>query len=253
MIRTVSLPALIGAVLFAGTLAAQEVEFTFSDDLAVGETQIPYAAMVALRPESATRIGINALLDLREFQAQAQEDLAGETLLDVCGNQTVIEEVTLETQDRLVSLTGRVRSQFYECERLGGGNFQRGAAKELFNLGIAASATAGFEEDCIVFDISDLTLMPEARDSLAEDDPDLQTARVLMLEAVNVVLRKSPVCPELPPELASLDPIFGDGGPREIGEGGLGVDFVGSVDVSTRTILDILQVLQEKEIIPGPP
>jgi hypothetical protein len=82
---------------------------------------------------------------------------------------------------------------------------------------------------------------------------DLQAVRVILLEVAGRFLEERPLCPELPPELASLDPVYESGGPREIEDGGLGLYLSGSIDVSTTTILDILRVLQSEGIIPGPP
>ena len=67
-------------------------------------------------------------------------------------------------------------------------------------------------------------------------------------------LEERPFCPELPPELASLDPVYEVGGPREIEDGGLGLYVDGSIDVSTGTILNISALgIAEQGIIPGPP
>ena len=74
-----------------------------------------------------------------------------------------------------------------------------------------------------------------------------------LLTAVDLVLSETPLCPELPDELASLDPSYDEGGPREIEDGGLGVLFSGSLDVSPATIIDVLLVLQREGVIPPPP
>ena len=146
-----------------------------------------------------------------------------------------------------------MQSQFFECRRTGETGWQRETEKNALALGFSASATASVVDNCAVFELVDLTLLPGQRDVPPEEDEDLKAARILLLEAVNVLLRRRPICPELPPELASLDPVYGSGGPRELGDGGLGIYLEGSVDVSTATIVEILAVLQREGILPGPP
>ena len=81
----------------------------------------------------------------------------------------------------------------------------------------------------------------------------MEAARTLLLDAVRLYLEETAVCPEMPPEVAVLDPEFGTGGPTEIGEGGIGVALAGSVDVSPRAIIDLLRLIQERGALPPTP
>ena len=123
-----------------------------------------------------------------------------------------------------------------------------------FSASLSTAASVELRDNCAYFSILslDLTAAEASRERLLEADT-LKEVNDLILTALGLVLNESPICPELPPELASLDPIYARGGPREIGDGGLGVLLEGSVDVSVATILDVLTVMQERGVIPGPP
>ncbi|MEY8839683.1 hypothetical protein AB9K41_11710, partial [Cribrihabitans sp. XS_ASV171] len=77
--------------------------------------------------------------------------------------------------------------------------------------------------------------------------------RNLLLSLAEAVLARNPICPRLPAAIASLDPDFTDGGTVEIGDGGAGVALTGSVDVSTATIIDMLNSLQARGTLPPRP
>jgi hypothetical protein len=89
-------------------------------------------------------------------------------------------------------------------------------------------------------------LTPDQKDGIA-------TARALIGPAVARLMANHPICPKLPPELASLSPRYEEGGTTEIVHGGAGIYLRGSVDVSTETILGILKVLQQREVLPPAP
>lgn len=232
---------------------AQEVHFTVDEVLPLENKEVPYLLEVTLRVASPTRVGVDAVLDLRDLQAMLEDDLSEEVLVDVCGNRTVLDDVEVKTLDDVVALKGQLQSQLFECRRTGEVGWQREGEKDRLALGFSARASAAVVDNCAVFELVDLSLEPQGRDGPSEEDEDLQAARILLLEAVNVLLRRRPLCPELPPELASLDPAYDAGGPTELGDGGLGVYLVGSIDVSTTTIVGILGALQSKGILPGPP
>jgi hypothetical protein len=76
-------------------------------------------------------------------------------------------------------------------------------------------------------------------------------AEGLIVERAEAALAKHPVCPELPPEIASLDPRYIAGGVREVGEGGVGAALSGSVDTSAATLLDLVRVMKTRGVL-GP-
>lgn len=233
---------------------AQQVDFNLDETLTMRDTEIAFQLDLGLSAVSPTRVRVDALLDLRDLQQRLPELLAGEPVSDGCGNSTVLEEFALMARDSIVGVSGTLQSRFYECSRTSETGFQRGELKTELGLGFTGEATTDIAENCVVFSLGELDVRP-LKDIAegTEDSENLAAARTLLLEAVNLILADSPLCLELPPELASLDPHFDSAGPREIGEGGFGVELRGSVDVSTQTILAILRVLQSEGAIPGPP
>ncbi|WP_298853869.1 hypothetical protein [uncultured Ruegeria sp.] len=247
-------PVLIAAALVARATNAQQVDFVIDSTLQVRETALPYTLDLNLTAVAPTRIGVGALLDLREIQKIVPERLADKAIVDNCGLQVRLDDLSFEAQDDAMDLNGDVTITIFECSRTSERDFQRGEQKKAILANMSTEATVELRDNCAFFKLIDLTLTApeELREQLLEDNT-LDSVKKLMLAAIDLVLNETPLCPELPAELASLDPVYENGGPREIGEGGLGVFLDGSVDVSPSTILDILTVLQQQELIPGPP
>lgn len=249
-----TIPVLVAAVLGARAPYAQQVDFVIDATLPVRETELPYTLNLNLSAVAPTRVGVGALLDLREIQKIVPEKLADNAIVDNCGLQVRLDDMSFRAKDDAIDLDGEVTVTIFECSRTGERDFQRGQEKNAILANLSTEATVELRDNCAYFKLIDLALTaPEAqREQILEDDT-LESVKELMLAAVGLVLNETPLCPELPSELASLDPAYESGGPREIGEGGLGVFLDGSVDVSPSTILDILTVLQQQELIPGRP
>ncbi len=248
------IPALMAAVLGARAPYAQQVNFVIDATLPVRETELPYQLNLNLTAVAPTRIGVGALLDLREMQKIVPEKLADNAIIDNCGLQVRLDDISFRAKDDAIDLDGEVTVTIFECSRTSERDFQRGQEKNAFLANMSTEATVELRDNCAYFKLIDLTLTaPEAQREQVLEDDTLESVKELMLAAVDLVLNETPLCPELPAELASLDPKYEKGGPREIGEGGLGIFLDGSVDVSPSTILDILTVLQQQELIPGRP
>lgn len=245
---------LVAVLVGVRSPSAQQVSFVIDAALPVRDEKLPYKLDLNLTAVAPTRIGVGALLDLREIQEVIPERLADSAFIDNCGLQVILDDLDLEVEGDALDLDGSVNITTFECNRTSELNFQRGDQKKTFSANINTEASVELRENCAYFKLIDLTLTaPETqREQLLEDDT-LESVKELMLAAVALILNDTPLCPELPAELASLDPVYENGGPKEIGEGGLGVLLDGSVDVSPSTILDILTVLQRQELIPGPP
>ncbi|MBO9447788.1 hypothetical protein [Ruegeria sp. R14_0] len=248
------IPALIAATLNARAPGAEQVDFLIDATLPVRDTELPYTLDLNLTAAAPTRIGVGALLDLREMQKMVPERLADNAIVDNCGLQVRLDDLSFKAKDATIDLDGAVTVTIFECSRTGDRDFQRGEEKRAIAANMSTEATVELRDNCAFFKLIDLTLTaPDAqREQLLEDDT-LESVKELMLAAVDLVLNDTPLCPELPAELASLDPVYDKGGPREIGDGGLGVFLDGSVDISPSTILDILTVLQQQDLIPGRP
>ncbi|WP_170362289.1 hypothetical protein [Ruegeria arenilitoris] len=247
-------PVLMAAVLDARAPSAQQVDFVVDATLPVRDTELPYTLDLNLAAVAPTRIGVGALLDLREIQKTVPERLADNAIVDNCGLQARLDDLSFGAQGDAIDLDGDVTITIFECSRTSERNFQRGEQKKAILANMSTEATVELRDNCAYFKLIDLTLTaPEEQREQLLDDDTLDSVKELMLAAVDLVLNDTPLCPKLPAELASLDPVYDNGGPKEIGEGGLGVFLEGSVDVSPSTILDILTVLQRQELIPGPP
>lgn len=245
---------LLTALLAAPGATEQQVDFTIADTLTLRETELPYTIDLVLSVAAATRIGVDAVLDLRDVQASIPERVAEQAVVDNCGLQVEIDNLTVTGDADAILLDGAATVRLFECTRTDDRTFRRGAEKNVFNANLSTAASVELRDNCVFFQIRDLTLTaPDTlRQQVLEDDT-LDNVKELMLAALAIVLGETPLCPELPAELASLDPIYDSGGPREIGDGGVGVAMRGSIDVSTSTLLDVLAALQELELIPGPP
>lgn len=239
---------------FCSAAVAQQVEFDLEDVLTVGETEVAYGLDLVMTAASPTRIDLEALLDMRDFQKRLPGLLAEFRISDDCGSRTDLTEISVEAEGDIVAVTGLIDRRSFECNRINETDFRRGAATDRLEVAVAVAASAGLSGKCLTFELVDLSV--DFADSGEDQDfpsEDLEALRLILLQVAGRFLGESPLCPELPPEIASLDPVFESGGPREIENGGLGLYIDGSVDVSTTTMLDLLRVLQEEEVIPGPP
>lgn len=206
------------------------------------ETQAPYRLTLSLSAPSATRVRIDALLDLTDFQSRLPELLIGEPILDVCGNRTDVAEIDVTVEGRRINILGEVRTQFHACER--------GAERDRLVLRVDAEGSALLRNNCVYFEIIDIDVGPAKPVFEPDARERLNAVRTLLAEAIRLVLAETLFCPDLPADLAMLDPRLESGSPREIGAG---VQGVGSVDVSTGTILEVLRVLQREGLMSGPP
>lgn len=247
------LPFLLGAMI-ALPASANPVEFNLASKLPVGETEISYAVDLSLTAKGPTRIRANVLLDLRDLQKRLPEIATAAPLLELCGFRTILTELSLDAKGDVFSVAGELRSQFFKYTRLSDIDFQRGELQESIDIGLSGTYSVSLRNKCAVFEVVDLKLVSlDQTANSRQRSYKLEKAKSLLLESIGLILEENPFCPSLPPELASLDPIYESGSPREIGDGGLGVAMVGSVDVSPSTILDIVKVLQREGQIPGPP
>jgi hypothetical protein len=242
------------ALTCLGVLPAsgQQVELQLEDTLTVRNAEIRYALDLDLSAMSATRVNVQAVLDLRDLQERFPSLMADTTLLDGCANQLTVRDAALTARDSVAGLSGSILARVYRCERQSESAFRRGELVVETTLRFVAEATTDIRDNCAVFHVGHLD-MRRATALEAGESENLEAARALVLEAANLILADTPLCLDLPPELASLDPRFSSAGPQVIGDGGFGIALRGSIDVSARTILDILRVLQSEGAVPGPP
>jgi hypothetical protein len=233
---------------------AQQVDFEVDEILRAGDFQLPYRLNLELSAAAPTRVGVNALLDLREIQKAVPERLADNALVDSCGLQVRLDGLSILADGEAIALDSLLGITRFDCGRVSKNDFRRGDQLATFSAKLSAVVSVELRDNCSYLEIPDLTLSaPEStRDRLLQENT-LSEVKNFLLAAIDFVLSETPLCPELPEELASLDPSYYKGGPREIGEGGLGVGLTGSVDVSPSTIIDVLLVLQREGKIPAGP
>ncbi len=245
---------LIGGFGLASPSTAQVAEFDIKDTLVVGTTEIDYGLNVIMTAVSPTRVGIEAVLDFSDLQARLPDLFADEPISDTCGTRTDLSEFVVEAQGEIISLRGKLDTQFFECTKTNENVFVRGKPMDRWIFDFSSSATARFSEKCVTYEIVDATVQPlEHLRDIEGFVEDVEALRSILLEVAGRFLSERPFCPAFPEEFEPLDPVYETGGPREIGEGGLGAFLRGSIDTSTTTIIGILRVLQEEEVIPGPP
>ncbi|MEO9576402.1 MAG: hypothetical protein ABJ263_06300 [Tateyamaria sp.] len=239
--------------LVASAALAEEVTFDASPTVMLGEREVPVDLSLNLMDVSATRIAIQSVLDLRRAQEILVNELTGKALVDICDAQIGVTEAVARTDNIALTLGGKIDAKLFRCEGQLGSDRERG--EEIFTGGLTVGVTASamFRDDCLFFRVVDLRLTPDRLPTSSEAKESIKQVREIFFKATDAILTNHPICPELPAELSSLAPTYDAGGTQELGEGGVGVFFEGSVDASTQTIIDILEVLQSKDVLPPPP
>ncbi|WP_146346269.1 hypothetical protein [Falsiphaeobacter marinintestinus] len=238
----------------SATIAAEVVDLRFQRSVDIKGADVPYDLRFRLTEVALTRIGVEALLDLQALQTAIVQAYDGDTLIDVCNSKIRLTGVTIKAQDEDVSVEAGMSAEFFDCAREGLRVADRGEQLFAQDVSISATASARIEEQCVQFELDDARVkLTGALEPTADQQEYLDQARNVFLAAVHAGLDKHPICIDLPPQLASLRPSYDDGGTRELGQGGVGVYFLGSVEVSTAAILDVLQVLQSNGVLPPRP
>lgn len=166
------IPVFLAAVLGARAPYAQQVDFVIDATLPVRDTELPYELNLNLTAVAPTRIGVGALLDLRELQTIAPEKLADNAIIDNCGLQVRLDDINFRAKNDAIDLDGEVTVTIFECSRTGERDFQRGPEKNAILANMSTKATVQLRDNCAYFKLIDLTLTaPEAqREQVLEDD-----------------------------------------------------------------------------------
>ncbi len=208
---------------------------------------------IRLAAQGADRIGIETLLDLQDLQARLPEIAAGEVLVDNCGGRVTLVSLEADGRGSDVIARGTLDVERFACERTGPGTWARGDLQSAEQVGVRAELSADLVDGCVVFRVIDLRRDPPGSFRRIDTGSGrMEAARALLLEAAGLILEETPFCPNLPEELAVLDPRFDRGAPQEIGTGGTGVALDGSIDVSPATLVELLRILQGRGLLPPP-
>ncbi|WP_163025942.1 hypothetical protein [Chachezhania antarctica] len=233
---------------------APTVAFRFDNSLKAAETPLEYQVELGMTSVAPTRIGLGATLDLRDIQQNLPTLFAGTVLVDNCAARVELKDVDLAAEGETVIASAKLEARSYDCARTGAQNWERGDETRVEDIDVRAAASVTIEDNCAIFQLVDL-----GQDSSAPVDEDdkkaalIAAARTAFVQGIDLLLTAHPLCPELPVELQALDPQFTQGSPHEVGQGGLGLGVKGSVDLSAETIISLLQVLQQKGVLPPAP
>lgn len=230
---------------------AGDVSFKISEDIPIETGSVPIVLYAGLSPVTDTRLGARALVDLRLAQVRLPVLLSG-VLVDDCGLEVSLDFAGVEQDGDRMRAGGLVTARFFGCRSEGKPEEERGRRFFTQKLEAIAEATATVRNDCIEVSLVDLKLDPHGFiGGLATLFGFTESARKAILKESASFLAENPICPVLPAELASLDPSFSSGAPVELGDGGVGATLSGSVDVSAATLISLLAVLKEKDLIEG--
>ncbi len=222
--------------------------------LDIGGTEIAYGVDVGLTAAGPTRIDVETGLDLRDLQSRLPDLLAGRALVNICGGSIDLNRLEAEATGRSVALRGVLGVNSYDCTQTEPGTWVRGILLDATEIAVRADLSAEIVESCVVFRLLDLSRDPPgAFVQLETGSGRVEAARELLLEAAWLLLEEAPLCPDYPPELAVLDPRLDRVAPQEIGDGGVGIDIDGSIDVSPATVIALLRLLQSRGAVPPPP
>ncbi|AXI47842.1 hypothetical protein C1J03_18605 [Sulfitobacter sp. SK012] len=244
----------LAPILPTATTAGRRVDFRIDETLAAPNGQVAYGLDLRLATVAPTRIGVKTVLDLRDLQHQLPDLFSDIVLLDTCGSRITLQRLEAEAREKAVIARGRLDVRGFACERTGPSSWERGEPQTSEEVDVRAEMSIRLVEGCAVFSLLDLSRDPPLPFGQVETGSGrIQAARALLLDAVGFMLEGAPLCPEVPPELTMLDPQFERGEPQELDQGGIGVAVEGSIDVSTRTILEFLQLLQHRGALPPRP
>lgn len=239
---------------FGATAFGNEVDLNFAQRVSVFGSQVPYQLDVTLTETDATRIGINAILNVSDVQQAVSTALDGYVIEDTCNLYAKVAEADIVAADDVFQIVGVLKADLFSCDRQGLKPVDRGDLILSQTAGIDLKAGIVVRNNCVAFRLSEFDIALRGAIELTEEQRSHADALGdFVLAAVQTILERQALCPELPAELASLAPRYDAGGTAEIGDGGAAVFLTGSVDVSTRTILSIMKVLQNAGVLPPEP
>ncbi|MEM8630939.1 MAG: hypothetical protein AAGF74_06870 [Pseudomonadota bacterium] len=248
--------ATAGTATRAGTVDpatyAGDVIMAFPVDLPTRFGAVPFTVYTGLDAATQTRLAVNAFVDLRAVQARLPELFTG-VIQDSCNLEVALNEIDVEADGDRVVARANVFASIYRCRGRGSPEEEQGFRFLTQRVETVATANAQVSDNCMEFALVDLELDPAGFiGGVANLFGLTERVRTAILDKAAEVLSENRFCPELPEELATLEPLYSDGGAREIGEGGMGAALVGSVGTSAATLLQILAYAQARQLLEVP-
>lgn len=96
-----------------------QLRLQIDSSIDVSGTPVGWALDVGLAAEDATRIGIDAVLDLQDVQARLPTLLTDEVLLDNCGVRMTVQSVNMLATGSALEISTSVALDIFECVRTG--------------------------------------------------------------------------------------------------------------------------------------
>ncbi len=252
LVRMITL--FVALALSASAGRAQQISFDINQTVELNDVEIAYSVNLGLRALSLTRLEIDAMLDLRDLQQKLPELLAGQQVLALCGIDTTARDISLLAREQDISIQGRLGSTFFRCERIDPRTWKRREERATVDYDVTIDASAELRGNCVHLRLADANVAFDGElAETIENAQNITRAGDLLVAAIGLILDDLPFCPDLPPAIIALDPVYETAGPREIPDGGLGIVLRGSVDTSTSTVIGILQELQQEGVLPARP
>ncbi|MGI9368707.1 MAG: hypothetical protein ACR2O2_07685 [Ruegeria sp.] len=230
----------------AGMVRSDEFDLKVRDEVSVKGNSLPYTLYISLDAQTQTQLGIDAFMDLRAVQRYVPA-LASNVLDETCKHKYALAVSDARAEGNAIVATGQFQAKFFACDTNDPEKHYRGVLLFGQNVNVVAKAAADVKENCVHLRLVDVELDLVGFVGTVSDLVGLtDKARELILEKGGEALAKNPICPELPDELAGLDPKFTSGGTREVGDGGVAAALSGSIDTSAATLLDLIRLMQDK-------
>ena len=238
------------AVIDPATYAG-DVAFLLESDLPTAKGPLPLAVYLGITAESDTRLLVNAFVDLRKLQARLPDVLSG-AVEETCERQINLDFRGARAEGDGVRAAGTVQIRLYSCDQAESASANRGGLRLAQTVDAEAVIAARLRGNCIEFVLRDLNLASHGfLGALTNAFFSSDSAREAILDKANSVLSDNPVCPKLPKELEALSPRFYSGGVRMIGDGGVGAQLSGSVDISAPALIELLTAMKDRGVLEG--
>lgn len=230
---------------------AGELSMKVPVNLPSEQEPVPVVLYAGLSGQTETRLAMNGFLDLRSVQARLPARVSG-VLHETCKHELALKLDDLFADGDSVRASGTVRAKLFSCNRRDPENEKQGFRWLTQDVDIEATARADVVGQCIRFSLVDLELDPRGLlGGIANLFGVSDLARRVVLEEAEAFLNENRVCPDLPAELGPLQPDLTSGGVREIGDRGIGAELSGSVDTSASTLISLLAVVEQRDIVEG--
>ncbi len=228
-----------------------DVVFKLDNEFSTAKGQLPLVLYLGVAAESKTRIQLNAFVDLRQIQSRLPDLVTG-VIDETCDRRIELDLTNIRSEADAVRARGVIQVTFFNCNETQALSGDQGVTRFSQTVDAEAVISGRLEEDCVFFELQELDLQSRGVWSFFTSLVfSSESTRKAVLTKVNSFLSDNPVCPELPAELSALSPRFYSGSMREIGQGGIGAEMSGSIDISAPALIQLLTAIQDRGLLEG--